>query len=460
MELIVNAKFLLVIAIWAISSVGQGANDAPVEPISFIRQVAPILVGRCEACHGKKTAESNYRVDTFQRFMQPGDYESPPITEGDLDDSEVHRLIIAEEADERMPNNGDQLSANEIQIIELWINQGAKFDGRDPVAPLRGQIPHLAHPAAPGIYPAPIPITAATFTVDGKRLLVGGYHEILVWDPENATLLQRLTDIPQRTYGLAFSPDGKFLAVAGGAAGVSGEVQLIAWQDGSKAETGTKYLASHSDVFFDVAFRPDSQQLAATCSDGSIRLFDVATGVEQLKIDNHSDWVTAVCYSADGKRLATSSRDQTAKAFDAQTGELLATYSGHGAAVRAVAFMPDGNKVISAGGGKVRVWNIEDSKLSGEMAGFGGDVYALVSNEETLIAASADRTARQFNLSDRKQAKVFADHPDSVLSITWDLSGGRICTGCFDGAVSIWNLKEGTLLKRFLAVPPSPENKE
>ena len=110
MELIANAKFLLVLGIWAISSVGQGASDAPVEPISFIRQVAPILVGRCESCHGKKTAESNYRVDTFQRFMQPGDYESPPITAGDLDDSEVHRLIITEDADERMPNNGGQLS--------------------------------------------------------------------------------------------------------------------------------------------------------------------------------------------------------------------------------------------------------------------------------------------------------------------------------------------------------------
>ena len=186
----------------------------------------------------------------------------------------------------------------------------------------------------------------------------------------------------------------------------------------------------------------------------------MATGAEQLKIDNHSDWVTAVCFSADGKRIATSSRDQTAKAFDAQTGELLATYSGHGAAVRAVAFMPDGNKVISAGGGKVRVWNIEDSKLIGEMAGFGGDVYSLVSNEETLIATSADRTAQQFNLSDHKQTKIFADHPDSVLSITWDPSSGRICTGCFDGAVSIWNLKEGTLLKRFIAVPPGPEAKE
>lgn len=449
--------YFLIFTVWTISSGVQGADEVPADTISFIRQVAPILVGKCESCHGKKTAESNYRVDSFELFMQAGDYESPPITANDLDDSEVHRLIVSEDADERMPNNGDQLSTTEIQILESWIQQGATFDGHDPQAPLRGQIPHVTNPAAPDTYPAPLPITAATFSPDGKQLIVGGYHELLVWDPENAKLLERITDIPQRTYAVAISPDGKYLAVAGGASGVSGEVQLIPWQDGKKADAPTKYLASHSDVFFSVAFCPDSQQLAATCSDGSIRLFEVATGAEQLKIDNHSDWVTSVCYSADGKRLASSSRDKTAKAFDAESGDLLATYSGHGATVRAVAFVPDGTQVISAGGNKVRVWNIEDSKLIGDMAGFTGDVYSLIRDGEAVVATSADRTARQFNLADRKQTKLFADHPNWVLSLAWHSASKRICTGCFDGAVSLWNSEDGALIKRFIAVPTEPE---
>ena len=448
-------RYLLVLFVWTICSPLSAAEESATGNISFIRQVAPIMVGKCEACHGKKTAESNYRVDTFELLMQPGDYETAPVTAGDLDDSELYNLITIDDADMRMPGNGEQLTAEEIQIIKLWIEQGAKFDGKDAAAPLRPQIPHITHPVAPASYPAPLPLTAMALSADGKQLVTGGYHELLVWDPASGNLLQRITDIPQRVYGLAFSPDGKHLAVAGGASGIAGEVQLIPWQDGKLADAPVKYLATHSDVFFAVAFRPDSQQLAATSSDGSIRLYDVTSGEEQLKIDNHSDWVTAVCYSDDGKRLASSSRDKTAKAFDAETGDLLATYSGHGKTVRAVAFVPDGSQVISAGGNVVRVWKIEDSKPVGDMAGFSDDVYALVRRGESVIAASADRTARQFNLADRKQLKAFADQPNWVLSVAWHADSKRLATGCFDGHVSVWNLEDGALLKKFVAMPPA-----
>ncbi len=76
------------------------------KPVSFVREVAPILVAKCQACHGPKTAESNYRLDSFEAMMQPGDFGTPPITAGDLENSEIHRLITAEDAEERMPNNG------------------------------------------------------------------------------------------------------------------------------------------------------------------------------------------------------------------------------------------------------------------------------------------------------------------------------------------------------------------
>ena len=48
------------------------AEGDPPKPVSFIREVAPILVGACQACHGPKTAESNYRLDTFEMLMRAG----------------------------------------------------------------------------------------------------------------------------------------------------------------------------------------------------------------------------------------------------------------------------------------------------------------------------------------------------------------------------------------------------
>jgi DNA-binding beta-propeller fold protein YncE len=436
------------------------AEEGGSKPVSFIREVAPILVGRCQACHGPKTAESNYRLDTFELLMKPGDFGTAPVTAGNLDDSDLYHLITAEDSHDRMPNNGGRLADFEIQAVANWIRQGAKFDGQNPAGPLREQIPRdIPHPAAPTTYAAAIPIAAMTFTPDGKQLLVGGYHEILVWDPTTAQLIARVGNIPQRTFGLAFSADGSWLAVAGGSPGVSGEVRLIPWDGGTKKDAEPKIVAISEDVFFDVAFRPDGKQLAAGAADGSIHVFDVPAGVERLKINNHADWVTGICFSPDGKHIATASRDKTAKVFDAETGKLLATYSDHKAPVRAVAFAPDGKSVISAGGSGIHVWNVEDSKLLGEMTGFKNDVDALLACGDSVLAASADRSARQFKLADRTLIRSLS-HPAWVVSLAWHEPSHRISTGCFDGTVTVWDLENGAMVKQFLAVPVSAKPKK
>jgi WD40 repeat protein len=425
------------------------------QSVSFVRDVAPILIAKCQACHGAKKAESNYRLDSFNALMQPGDFAAPLVTAGDLDNSEMYRLITAEDEHERMPNNGSRLAESEIRIISNWIVEGARFDGQDAAASLSTQTPpDLPHPAAPTIYPTAVPITAMAFTADGSQLVVGAYHELLIWDVASGKLADRIGNIPQRIFGMAFSPDRAWLAVAGGSPGVSGDVRLIPWNDGPTKDSQPRVFARHDDVFFDVTFRWDGGRLAASGADGSVRVFDVATGAERLKITNHADWVTALCFNPDGTLIATASRDKTAKVFDAQSGSLLATYSDHNAPVRAVAFSADGKSVISAGGNRIRVWNVDDSKQVGEMAGFDNDIHALLFKGKSVVAA-ADRSVRQFKFADRALVRSLTEHPAPVVSLAWHGPSHLVSTGCFDGTVTIWNLKDGAKVMQFLAVPPS-----
>ncbi len=450
----VTTIYPLFLAVLAIAPRCATAQGDPPKPVSFVREVAPILVGTCQACHGPKTAESNYRLDTFEMLMRPGDFGTAPITAGNLEDSGIYQLITADDSHARMPNNGGRLADTEIQTIANWIREGANFDGQNAAAPLREQIPRdIPHPAAPTAYPATIPITAMAFTADGSQLLVGGYHELLIWDPAAAKLVARVGNIPQRTFGLAFIADNSWLAVAGGSPGVAGEVRLIPWESGPKRDAEPKILATHEDVFFDVAFRPDGKQLAASGADGSVRVFDMPAGTERLKISGHSDWVTGVCYSPDGKLIATASRDKTAKVFDAETGSLLVTHSEHNVPVRAVAFVPDGKSVISAGGSRIRVWNVKDSKLVGEMTGFENDIEALLAGGEIVVGASADRSVRQFKLADRTLVRTLAPHPGWVVSLACHQESHHLAAGCFDGSVTIWDWENGTMVKQFLAVP-------
>jgi WD40 repeat protein len=141
--------------------------------------------------------------------------------------------------------------------------------------------------------------------------------------------------------------------------------------------------------------------------------------------------------------------------FDAETGRLVASYSELAGPVRGVAFTADGKAVVSAGGNGARVWKIEDSTLIGELPPFQGEVQMLLASGDNLLAASADRSVRQFQLSDRTLVRSFGEHPAWVLSLAVNEPTRRVASGCFNGVVTVWNLDDGAIVKQFLAVPPA-----
>jgi len=426
--------------------------------ISFTRDVAPVLVEQCQACHGVKTAESSYRLDSYEHLRQPGDYELAPVTPGSADESELFRLISSDDDDERMPRGRPRLLAHQIALVREWIEQGAEFDGPDAATPLVRLIPRRPHPEPPQTYPAAMPITALTFHPDGQSLIVGGYHELTVWDTNTGDLLQRVGNIAQRTYVLEFNQDGSLLAVGGGSPGRMGELKLI--DPSNWAEV--LLLETTSDVVLDLAFDPSSRRLAAAGADGKIRIYEIPSGKLLHTIGCHADWVTAVDWSQDGTRLVSSSRDATAKISDADTGRLLANYTGHDKGVDSVVFHPDGNRVFSG----ARENNIHHWDMTGELftptgfdkkgdviSGFGGAVYQLRIAGEHLFSVSADRSARQHNLEDRELVQVFSGLDSSLHSLDVHAASMRLAAGSYHGHVGIWNVEEGKLLLDFAALP-------
>lgn len=426
------------------------AAPAAAEPVSFRKDIAPILLDNCLACHGPKKAEGGYRVDAFERAVQAGDSETPVVTAKNLDGSELFRRIASSDESERMPLESEQLPADKIELVKRWIEEGAVYDGGDPKAALASVVPPPVHPDPPAAYPNTLPVTALTFSPDGSQLVVAGYHELTVWNPADGKLIKRIKNIGQRTHAVAYSPDGKLLAVCGGAPGRLGETRLF------NAESGelVKVLGTTSDVVLDLAFSPQGDRLATAAADGVIRVFEVASGAEQLTMTSHSDWVFAIAWNADGSKLASGSRDKTAKVFDSKTGELLVTFAGHGQAVKGVAFHPEGNEVFSAGtDSKIQRWKIADGAKTADVASFGNEVYKLTTGGGFLFAASADKTVRQFELASHKELRKFEGHTDWVLATAYHHGTQRLATGSYDGEVRIWNSADGQLLVTLLAAP-------
>ncbi len=429
---------------------------APVlaEPVSFKRDIAPLLLDNCLACHGPKKAEGGYRIDSFERVMKAGDSEAAPFTAKDVDDSESYRRLITDDHAERMPKDGDPLAAPQIALFKQWIDEGAAYDGGDPKAPLASIIPAPTHPSAPESYAKAIPVTAIAFSPDGQQLYVGGYHEITVWNPHDGQLIRRIGNIGQRVFNISFSPDGKLIAVACGAPGRFGEVRLLKAEDGSVAHV----VGMTSDVVYDAQFSPDGARLASAAADGTIRLFDVASWQEQQTITSHSDWVMAVAWSPDGGKLASASRDKTSKVFDTKTGDLIVTFSQHNQPVKGVFWHADNDKVFTAGSDKqLRRWQLGEAKQLGNI-GFGDEVYKLASGAaDFFFAASADKSVRQFKRADGGQVKQLNGMTDAALCVAHHAESNRVAAGGFDGRVIVWNLADDKPVANFIAAPGYPK---
>jgi mono/diheme cytochrome c family protein len=399
------------------------AQEKKVEPVSFAKQVAPIFVKKCLACHGERQPESGYQLHTYEKMLQPGDMGEPVVTPGKPEESLLVKLVASNKKEVWMPKEGDRLAEEQIGLIRRWVAEGAKFDGPNKAAAIASLVPPEYDPP-PEAYPRPVPITALAFHPQGIELAVGGYNEITVWNPADGKLLRRIRNVAQRTYGLAYSPDGKLLAAASGTPASVGEVKLF------EANTGNpvRLLGTMADVAYDVAFSPKGDKLAACAADRSIRIFDVASGKQERVIEDHADWVMAIAWNHDGTRLASASRDKTSKVFDVKTGESQVTYNGHGQTVFGVAF-------------------------SAEMAGFGHDVYRILRVGDQVYSCSADKTARQFSVANRAQVRAYQPHGDWVFSLAFHAPSKRLATGTFTGEVHIWNEADGKQLLSFIAAP-------
>ncbi|XZE21689.1 c-type cytochrome domain-containing protein [Pirellulaceae bacterium SH449] len=428
----------------------------PVNAVGFREHVAPILVEKCIACHSAKKAEGGYRLDTFQELMKPGDSGENPVAASESSNSLLLHRIQDSDPETRMPPEQDPLTEDEIAAIVAWIDSGAVFDGEDPtlLLPLQSLAKTYADP--PAYYPA-IPIYTAAVTKDGKYLLTGGFHEVLVWnladgkptDEQSANRMpdRRISNLGQRIFAIALNDAGDRAAVACGEPGRIGEVRLIDLQ----TLQVTAVLARALDVALDVAFRPGTNEIAVAFADNSIRLIDTDTNSTIKSYSTHADWVTAIAFSPDGKRLASASRDKSVKVLDLESGEMILNYAGHTAPVRGVVFSPDGTQVFSTGDDKrLHRWNVADGGRAADVL-LSGQGSRLVRHGGFVYVPTSAKQLHKLDTSNNQVVQTFSGHKDWVHAAA--ITPAELVIGvAHDAEIKLW-AQDGTLQANWLGTP-------
>ncbi len=243
-------------------------------------------------------------------------------------------------------------------------------------------------------------IAAAIFSPDGEYLAsVSTNGNVKLWDVDSGREESDLTDRLGSVGCLAFSPNGKLLAVAPLTGEATWEVSIrhtASWEE-------VLHIPAHDDKIQDLAFSPDSKLLATASDDGATKVWDTHSGRQRFSMPNRRAPVHAVTFSPDGRYLATAGMDTKTEVWDARTGALVCELK-YEQAVHDLAFSPSG---------------------------------------ESLATASADRTARVWDARTGAESLVLRGHTGKVRSVAFSRDGNRLATGGGDRTVRMWDTHSG-----------------
>ena len=411
---------------------------------SYFRETRPVFQRQCQGCHQPNMKSSNLDLTSYEG-LKAGGKRGPALG--------LIVQFLTGEMKPQMPLGLPPLPPEQIELVRTWVAAGGKDD-----TPVEAR--EALSAGAPIVYFQPPVLTALAFSPDGKVLAVSGNREILLHTLDGSSPPKRLPGLSDGILSLVFSRDGSLLVAGGGTPARFGEIQFWDLPAGKLRRS----VMLTGDTVFGVSLSPDGTRVAAGCTDNTVRIVDTATGKEITKMGAHENWVLGTVFGVDGKRVVSVGLDRSAKLTDAATGAFQENVNLLRGELAAVARHPSKDIVVIGGDERIayvylmdRSKNMkiaDDTTLVRKLERQNGVIAALAWSPDGRRIAVAG-AAPEVNVYDADTgAKVAAckGHSAGIYSVAFSPDSGTLATGGFDGTVRLYDASTGALRKAFVPV--------
>lgn len=245
-------------------------------------------------------------------------------------------------------------------------------------------------------------------------------------------------------YGLDYSPSGRFLA----SASADGTARL--WVVGMTPTLfgQSTVFEGHTEPLLSVRFSPNEEFIMTTSKDDTARIWR-ATGGQPVQTLRQAADVSFADFSPDGRRVATACYDGSVIVWDLASGEELLALPLQPDAVRSVRYSADGKRLLTASNdGRVGLWNAETGEQIRliQSGGLAATYAEFDADEERILVASADGTARIWGEAD--EPLVLEGHDGPLWNAAFSPDGEMVVTTAEDRSARLWDARNGAELAK------------
>jgi WD40 repeat protein len=286
-------------------------------------------------------------------------------------------------------------------------------------------------------------VNNAAFSTDGTRVVTCSLDGTLkIWSTHSGDNQATLT-APDRAAvnSVAFSPDGTRIV-----SGASDKTVSI-WDTASGKLRAT--LIGHTSGVTTVTFSPDGTKIVSAAEDGTLKIWEAvmskkrATQAEDrsvVALRGNTSAVASTSFSPDGTQIVTNAVDGTLKIWDAASGTEKSTIKGDGGKIAKVTFSPDGRQIASVFvEGTVKFWDAANCvQLITPTANNEGAVISVSPDGKRTVGGRWDGTVIIWDDTTDKELASYKGRQIAVTSVAFSPDGTQIVAGFEDGTVKVW----------------------